>query len=269
MVEGDILLYLSGNQVLIPKCGIFVTQPTIKQIAAFGEQKFLGGLQIFINTEKMFEEARQSTPELKQFDDLQVLLALLEQQKEMREAADTFFELLFPTYKIVFESNCIKFCDEEDTVKGMVNPFTFKDFQKILRELFNPRISGEEGDYNPKDQTAQRIAEKFKKAHEKKQKLKGKKAADNSSLFATYISILSLGMNISLQTLLDYTPFQLFDTFERYWLKVKSDIYQRISTMPMMDTSKLEEPEEWTKSLYDDNKPPANVFTADDLVTMK
>ena len=170
MVEGDILLYLSGNQVLIPECGIFITPPTIKQIAVFGEQKFLGGLQMVINTERMFEEARKQTPELKQFDDLQVLLALLNQQQDMKVSVDTLFTLLFPDYTIQYEQACIKFCDEEGSVKGMVNPFTFKAFQKVLKELLNPRGAGDESDYNPKGQLAKSIADKFKKAHEKKPK---------------------------------------------------------------------------------------------------
>ena len=270
MIEGDVLLYLSGNQVQIKECGIFVTPPTIKQISIFGEQKFLGGLQMVVNTEKMFKEAREQTPELSQFDDLQVLLALIREQPQMQEAIEALFELLFPSYTIKYEQACIKFCDDDGNVKGMVTPFTLKDFQKVLDELLNPRMSQKTADYNPSGTVANSIAEKFRKAHEKKAKMTGKKAtSSNSSIFATYISILSLGMNLPIASFLDYTPFQLFDAFERYWLKVRSDMYQRISTMPMMDTSKLEEPEDWTKSLYDDDKPPANVFTADDLVNIK
>ena len=269
MVHGDVLLYLSGNQVPIKECGIFVTPPTIKQIAAFGEQKFIGGLQMVVNTKKMFEEARKQTPELAQFDDLQVLLALIAQQPEMHDAMDTLFELLFPSYKIQYEQACIKFCDEEGNVKGMVTPFTLEKFQTVLNELLNPRMTGSESDYNPKSGAAKSIAEKFRKAHEKKAKAKGKdRGPDNASIFASYTSILSLGMNIDLNTFMNYTPFQIYDAFERYWLKSKSDLYQRVSTMPMMDTSKMEEPEDWTKSLYDDTKPTPNVFTAEDLAAM-
>jgi hypothetical protein len=50
-------------------------------------------------------------------------------------------------------------------------------------------------------------------------------------------------MNIDINILLNYTPFQLYNTFTRYWKKVSSDFYQRVSTMPMMDTSKMEEPD--------------------------
>ena len=269
MIEGDVLLYLSGNQVLIKECGIFVTPPTIRQIAAFGEHKFFSGLQIVTNTKVVLESAREQVPELAQFDDLQVLLALANEQPEIKDSIDTLFTLLFPSYIVKYEQACIKFCDEEENVKGMVNPFTFATFQKILGELLSPKSAKEAADYNPKGSLAKNIAEKFKKAHEKKSKEKGKKGDGDMSIFAAYVSILSLGMNISINVLLDYTPFQLFDAFERYWLKVRSDMYQRVSTMPMMDTSKMEEPEEWTKSLYNDTKPPANVFTAEDLGNMR
>lgn len=271
MVEGDILLYLSGNQVPVKECGIFITPPTIKQIAAFGERKFLEGLQVIVNTKTMFEEARQQTPELKQFDDLQVLLALLEHQPELKESIDSVLGLLFPSFNVVYEQACIKFCDEEGNVKGMITPFTLPNIQKVLNELLNPKmLGGESGEYNPKGQVAKGIAEKLRRAHEKKAKAKGpSKAAENMSVFANYVSILSLGMNMDLNTLLGYTPFQLYDAFERYWLKVKSDMYQKIATTPLMDVSKMEEPEDWTKSLYDETKAPANVFTAEDLAAMK
>ena len=271
MIKGDILLYLSGNQVLVKECGIFVTPPTIKQIAIFGEHDFIGGLQIITSTKKMFEEARKQTPELARFDDLQVLLALLTQQPEMKNSVESFMSLLFPDYELAYEQACIKFCDAEGNVKGMITPFNFEPFQNVLKELLNPKqIDGGSDDYNPKGQAAKNIAEKLKKAHEKKAKAQGKiNLPENASLFANYISILSLGMNIDMNTLLGYTPFQIYDTFDRYWLKVKSDMYQKIATTPMMDVSKMDEPEEWTKSLYNETKPPANVFTAQDLAAMK
>jgi hypothetical protein len=58
-------------------------------------------------------------------------------------------------------------------------------------------------------------------------------------------------MNIDINTIYNYTPFQLYDAFNRYWKKVSNDFYTKVSTTPMMDTSKMEEPESWSENIYD------------------
>ena len=55
-------------------------------------------------------------------------------------------------------------------------------------------------------------------------------------------------MNIN--ELYNYTPFQLLDAFKRYAAKMAYDLYQRVSTMPMMDVSKMDEPKNWVDDLY-------------------
>ena len=42
----------------------------------------------------------------------------------------------------------------------------------------------------------------------------------------------------------NYTPFQLYDAFNRYFAKVQSDFYTKVSTTPLMDVSKMETPED-------------------------
>ena len=73
---------------------------------------------------------------------------------------------------------------------------------------------------------------------------------ESPSLYGSYISVMSVGMGIDINVLFQYTPFQLYDLFNRYWKKNSSDFYLRVSTMPMMDTSGMEEPEPWTDNLY-------------------
>ena len=51
-------------------------------------------------------------------------------------------------------------------------------------------------------------------------------------------------MNIDINILYGYTPFQLYNLFMRYWKKINSDFYQKVSTTPMMDVSKMEEPDD-------------------------
>ena len=48
----------------------------------------------------------------------------------------------------------------------------------------------------------------------------------------------------------NYTLFQLYDSFLRYTTKIQYDFYMRVSTMPMMDTSEMKEPNNWLDDLY-------------------
>ena len=69
-------------------------------------------------------------------------------------------------------------------------------------------------------------------------------------MYSVQTSVLSIGLGVSINMFYDYTPFQLNDAFIRYTSKMASDFYRRVSTMPFMDTSKMEAPEEWTRGLY-------------------
>ena len=55
---------------------------------------------------------------------------------------------------------------------------------------------------------------------------------------------------MDINILYNYTPFQLQNAFNRYWKKVSSDLYQKVSTTPMMDVSKMEEPDDWSANIY-------------------
>ena len=57
-------------------------------------------------------------------------------------------------------------------------------------------------------------------------------------------------MNLDINVLFSYTPFQLYDAFLRYWKKVAYDIYQKVSTTPLMDVSKMDTPDDWSLNLY-------------------
>ena len=55
---------------------------------------------------------------------------------------------------------------------------------------------------------------------------------------------------MDINILYEYTPFQLFDVFKRYMLKVAYDLHMKIVTTPFMDTSKMEDPKNWLDNLY-------------------
>ena len=85
--------------------------------------------------------------------------------------------------------------------------------------MFALDIDGEEGsDYNPSGDLAKRIADKMKKRHQKLQQVKGE---SKISVLGRYISILAVGEQKDMNSLLQYTVYQLSEEFRRYQLKLQ------------------------------------------------
>lgn len=248
-LQGDqVVLFLSGQDVPIFECNIFIHQPTIKQIATFKETSFISAVQLFGKIEDNVARIRELNPATEQFTDFQLLMAILNQDDNIKKNVNTFFELVFPQYKIEIRNSDICFYHQGEEQKiGMINLYNYQSFCETVKNLFG--LPTDKKKYDPANKKAEELANKFKKRAEILAKQKGK-TDDSPSLFGTYISVLSIGMNLDINILLNYTPFQLYDTFDRYWKKVNSDFYQRVSTMPMMDVSKMEEPSSWTDNLY-------------------
>lgn len=247
-LQGDLGVYLCGGPVFIPDCNVVITPPVVKAIMLFGEDKFLMANQLFSKTQIFLKEVREGNSGLEKYSDFQLLLVILNEEAKSKRLASDFFELVFPDYHFSFSESSIEFF-QNDRIVGRVTPFNFEKMQVVFDELFNPYKDKKE-EYNPVNDKAAEIAAKLKKGKEKIAALKNKGKSENTSLFAVYTSVLSIGMNIDINILLNYTPFQLYDAFNRYMAKVQSDIYQSISLQPFADTSKIESPEEWYRNLY-------------------
>lgn len=252
-IQGDVARYLSGVPVSIPDCNIAVTQPTIRDICVFGEDYFLMCLGLFNDSERTAETLKEGNSQLKMYDDFQILLVMLQQDSSTKKIMLDLFALLFPDYDCQFDNGCINFRQEKGgKILGQVNPRNFGAFKEILHDLFfPPGAEGEEDDFNPINDAAAAIAEKLREARKKRAEAKKKEeGSGKQSLFATYTSVLSVGLGLDINVLFGYTPFQLYDAFTRYTNKMSYDLYQRIVTTPLMDASKMDEPKNWIGSIY-------------------
>lgn len=247
-LQGDLGLYLSGEPVFLESCNVKITPPKVKEILAFGEDRFFMATHMLGKTDKFLVQVREGNSELDRYNDFQLLLVILNEEANSRRLVDDFFELVFPDYQIKITENSIDYIFEGRVV-GRLNPFNFDLLQVTLVELFEPYKKNKE-EYNPVDSKAAEIAEKLKKGKQKIDALKGKGKKEETSLFATYASVLSVGLSVSINVFMDYTPFQLYDAFSRYFAKHQSDVYQALSMQPFADTSKVEAPEEWYRNLY-------------------
>ena len=257
VAQGDkVGLYLSGQPVPIPDCNIVLTQPKIKDIVIYGEDDFLVGLNLIINIGSMIDKASlEGNLQLDVFSDFQLLMIMIQQDEELEADMEEFLEFLFPDYQIEIGESDISFYvpasedeekEDEDEISyyrlGMINLYNFENFQLILSDVLNVSMEDEKFNYNPANEKAAAIAEKLKKGRQRVAQSKGEDGPQ--SLFGRYASILSIGMQMDINIFFNYTPFQLYDAFQRYFDKVNSDVYTKISTTPLMDVSKLQTPKE-------------------------
>lgn len=252
-VQGaNVGLYLSGQPVKVVDCNIAITQPTIKDIVVYGEDEFLIGTNLLGHTENMTEKMREGNSQLEIFDDFQILLVAIQQEKTIKHSIVNLLKLICPDYDIVIGESSIDFNitqDEKTRTVGRIIPYNFKSFQQAINDLFEPHLNNGEPEYNPANAAAAEIAEKIKKGRARKnQQIQDKEGPQ--SLFGRYTSILSIGLQMDINIFYNYTPFQLYDSFNRYFAKVSSDLYTKVSTTPLMDVSNMEQPEEWIRNLY-------------------
>ncbi len=249
MAKGNKALYLSGQDIFIPECNIKLRQPRLKDIAVFGEDQFLVAAQLFGKTEIFTTPLKEGNPMLSEFSDFQLLLVMIFQQSDLRDSMQTFFELVFPDYKVSYGDGTINF-EFDGQIVGQIQVFNFDAFSKVIKEIFIPVLGDQEEEivYDPVNDKAKEIADKIKRGRAKVAEIKNG-PQDDSSLIARLTSSLSIGLAMDINILFNYTMYQLCDVFNRYLLKTKYDFYMKVSTTPLMDTSKLEEPKEWLGNL--------------------
>lgn len=256
--KGDIGLYLSGEDVRVKACGIVLKQPRIRDIVQFGESDFFAAVQMVSDPKEIVESLKAGKSELLNIPDFQVFIGVLaaDENSSVRIMFNNFVSLCLPDYKVEITKRSINFKIEEDgPVVGQLNPFNHKEFGQILKELFLPSGGdSKEPEYNY-DKNNKRAAELAKRIKENREKLRKAEqsqmgAGDNSSIFALYTSVLSIGMNKSINDLYDYTPFQLYDAFTRFIQKMQYDAYQATMMIPFVDTSKIDKVDDWLRNIY-------------------
>lgn len=244
------LQLLAGTDIPFPEAQVSIHQPTLKEISYIGEDKFFFGCQLLKFSKDMLSIEDKSS--LSNYTDFDILMQIVENkthEKTISESVENMLyilTLLFPKYQIKIENKQIVLFNENET--HYLNATNFLAFKKILCEIFNLSESLEgSGDYNPSGALARRIAEKLKKGHQKlaEQKGDGQKIA----LYSRYVSILAVGEHKDINSLMQYTIYQILDEYKRFSLKMQYDIYVQAK---MAGAKDVKEPEDWMKDLYEE-----------------
>ena len=193
---------------------------------------------LLISKNILSQEDKVNLETLTNFD---ILIAILEERNAVmqknRNCIQMVLMLLFPEYEITFTKKAIILKKENE--ESSLNSNNFEEFQDILKQMFSfGDTNGVPQDFNPDGPMAARIAEKLKKRH---QVLAEKNPNDNFDIIGRYVSVISTGLSIDINSVMNYTIYQLFDQIKRYELKTSYDLYVKGKFAGAQDTKEPED----------------------------
>lgn len=237
------ILLLSKNDIPFIEAQIILHQPTLKEVAFIGEENFYLGCELLTFSKDSLKE--QDKIGLENKSDFDILMSVVEQNQISKTCLLSILTLIFPTYKIDMGGGVIVLMDENGV--QYIRAEHFDALKQIITEMFCLNRKNADGDdYNPGNEAARKMAERFRKARQKKAEMRGEDTS-KINILSRYISILSVGLGMDINELMNYTVYQLFDIFERFELKMSFDYYVQAK---MAGAKDLEEVDNWMKDIH-------------------
>lgn len=236
------LAMICGTAIPVPSCQLVLHQPNLEEISFIGEHDFFSGAQTLCLHKSMFIEDKILLATTTNFQIFMMIMSEKE-AKEKKEAVKQVLTLLLPDYQILFTPNSLVF--KKDDITILIDENNFEDLQEALRDIFCMKEGPmDQQTFNPINDRAKKIAEKIMKGRQKAAELKGN---SNVSVFTQYISMLTIGLHISMLELKKLTMFQLYDLVERFMLYINWDIDLRSR---LAGAKPDEHPENWMKNIH-------------------
>lgn len=250
----DELQLLSGIDVPFYSAHITIHQPTLKEIAFIGEENFFTGTEILKFSKKSLVE--DDKEKLKSKSDFNIIMKLINEEKnpllkKHSVGAKMVLALMLPDYVMRFQKNerIILLKENDETFKAEINSNNYGEFQEIIKKMYC--LGGDDSqEYNPQGDLAKKIADKLKKGAQKRASLNGD-FSGKYNILSKFVSILATGSNISINEIMNYTVYQLYDHYQRYVLKINYDLYQQSL---FAGAKNPKEVDHWMKDLYKKEK---------------
>lgn len=236
------LALLTGIDIPVPECQLTVHPPSIKEIALIGDKDFFIGVQCLCLYKSMFVEDKIGLSNVNNF---QIFMMIMREKeaKDKKEATQKVLMLLFPEYKILFTPNSLLLQKESETI--IIDANNFELLQEVLRQVFCMKNAPmDQTAFNPQGEKARKIAQKLQRGRDR---IAAERNNQNSSIFTQYISTLSVGLRLPLQSMIELTMFQLYDLLERYMLWVNWDLDVRTRLAGGKPDDK---PDNWMKNIH-------------------
>ena len=237
---------MSGDDIPFPTARVTIHTPKLREIGYIGEKNFHIGSQFLIFSKDDLSAEDKSN--LADQSDFNIFMSVINSREKAIYKTDAMMvlALLFPQYKIKINKD--KILLQLENFESSINEQNFNDFKSIINQLFCLRDSeAMVDDFNPADELASKIAEKIKKARNKRNQTKAGNEDQDFSLYAKYVSILSVGLGKDQNELMDYSVYQIRNEFQRYILKQDFDIYLQAKLAGAQD---LEEAKNWMDDIH-------------------
>ena len=239
-MEDISLALFTGVDIPIEECELIIHQPNFIEISMIGEKRFLSGVQVLTIDKQMFKDGN----DLSNTSNFQIFMTIMnrEEGKKSKKMVIDALSLIIPNAKVNVTPRSLLLNYDGKTI--IIDEGNFEYFQNVLRQVFCIDIDKE--DFNPANAQAAAIAEKIKKAKAKVAHLKGE---DVGSVYARYISALSIGLKIPIKDLIVCTIYQIRDMLERFslWTSWDIDIRSRLAGADAKG-----KPEDWMRNIHKD-----------------
>lgn len=236
------LALMTGTDIPVPSCQITIHQPSIKEIGMIGEKEFFTGVQCLCIEKTMYvqDESLLSTT-----SNFQIFMTIMSEQQEVEKKKNVLavLKLLFPKHNPIFTPRAILLNHTDGNV--IIDENNFEDLQEVFQQIFCLSATSQQA-FNPANEAAKKIADKLMRA---RQKVAAQKKAEEGegSVFAQYLSVITVGLHIPLQQVADLTMYQIYDLMERYSLYTNWDLDIRSRLAGGKPDSK---PDNWMKIIH-------------------
>ena len=234
---------MCGSDIPVPECQVTIHQPSIQEISMIGEKVYFTGAQCLSLHKEMFIEDKNL---LSQINNFQIFMTILQEKKavDKKEAVQQTLSLLFPKKQILFTPNSL-LLNEKEQSPVIIDVNNFENLQEILRHIFCVTIGPmDQQAFNPGGDKAREIAKKLQRGRER---IAAEKGSSNASTLSQYLSILAVGLQQPIESMINLTMFQLYDLVERYHLWIAWDLDVRSRLAGGKPDSK---PDNWMKNIH-------------------
>lgn len=252
MIKDNVLLFFSKNDIPFIQGELILHNPTITQIALLGDQIFFKGCHLLnFSKEDLNEEGKKSLNNLSDFEVLMTIIGKNDDVavKEVKQVLQSFFLLILPDYKINFLPSSLMFTRKvnDQVERKFINNDNFISFKNIVSQLFCfKKFLGFNLSYRPGGPQARSLVKKFEERRKKLAELKKQAGQQPPSVLAQYILILAVQERKDINSLLQYTLFQLLNQFETCEGKQEFDLAIR-SKLAGAENVKIDN---WKENLF-------------------
>lgn len=224
--EIDEFQLLAGAPIKVPGLELKIHQPKLYEIANIGEELFYNYLSFFkIGKDVIIDniEDPQQKIELELKTEYEVLKLLMINQEEVEIGIREVLNLLIKDMEIIKFNESFIFLKSKEGQQHIINDYSFSLIKEIIYKIFNlnPRERVKAKEFNPSNEIASDIAEKLRKrreALEKANPAKETQGKKDQSILTDFVSILAVGLSLSITQILNLTVYQIFNLMKRFGL---------------------------------------------------